>query len=60
MIIGTLSSALLVEEGELDPLTVELLELVPLGAICAWILLSGQLARATRQLRPTCAREGPT
>jgi uncharacterized protein len=52
MIIGTLSSALLVEEGGLDPSTVELLMSVPLGAICAWILLSGQL-RATVRFQPT-------
>lgn len=44
MIIGTLSAALLVDAGGLDPATVELLELVPLAAICAWILLSRQLA----------------
>lgn len=44
MIIGTLSSALLVEQAGLDRSTVELLQLIPLAAICAWILLSGQLA----------------
>jgi membrane protease YdiL (CAAX protease family) len=44
MIIGTLSSALLVDAGGLDPSTVDLLELIPLAAICAWILLRGQLA----------------
>jgi membrane protease YdiL (CAAX protease family) len=46
LVIGTLSSPLLTEGGGLDPLTVDLLELIPLAAICAWILL-------TRQLRPS-------
>jgi hypothetical protein len=44
MIIGTLSSALLVDAGGLDASIVALLEVIPLAAICAWILLSGRLA----------------
>jgi membrane protease YdiL (CAAX protease family) len=47
LVIGTLASPLLTEGGGLDPLTVDLLELIPLAAICAWILLSRQLRRST-------------
>jgi CAAX protease family protein len=43
LIIGTLSFPFLVEGGGLDPSTIELLELIPLAAFCAWILLTGQL-----------------
>jgi membrane protease YdiL (CAAX protease family) len=46
MIIGTLSTPLLVEGGGLDPYTVGLLELIPLAALCAWILLTGRLSPA--------------
>jgi membrane protease YdiL (CAAX protease family) len=48
LIIGTLSSPLLVEAGGLEALTVDLLELIPLGAICGWILLTRQLGPSTR------------
>jgi membrane protease YdiL (CAAX protease family) len=53
MIFGTLSSALLVEEGGLDGSTVALLELIPLGAICAWILLSRRLAAPADPASPS-------
>jgi membrane protease YdiL (CAAX protease family) len=55
LIIGTLSFPLLVEGGGLDPSTVELLELIPLVALCAWILLTGQLrpSRDAGALKPT-------
>lgn len=55
MIIGVLSSALLVDAGGLAPSTVALLELIPLTAICAWILLTGQLAApmGSRRTRKT-------
>lgn len=43
MILGTLSAALLVDAGGLDSSTVALLELVPLTAICVWILLGKRL-----------------
>lgn len=46
MIIGTLSTPLLVEGGGLDPYTVGLLELIPLATLCAWILLTGRLSPA--------------
>jgi membrane protease YdiL (CAAX protease family) len=44
MIIGTFSKMLLIDGGNLDPAVVDLLDSVPLVVICAWILLSGQLA----------------
>lgn len=53
LVIGTLSSALLVDAGGLDPSTVDLLELIPLAAICAWILLAGQLASSAGAAEPT-------
>jgi uncharacterized protein len=55
LIIGTLAFPLLVEGGGLDPSTVELLELIPLVALCAWILLTGQLrpSRDAGALTPT-------
>jgi membrane protease YdiL (CAAX protease family) len=43
MIISGLSAPLLVEGAGLDPSVVDLVALIPLGAICAWILLSGRL-----------------
>lgn len=47
MIIGTLSSTWLAESAGLDSATVNLLQLVPYGAIAGWIVLTGQLRRAT-------------
>ncbi|WP_211588817.1 CPBP family intramembrane glutamic endopeptidase [Allorhizocola rhizosphaerae] len=44
MIIGTLSSTVLIEAGGLDSATVEALGLIPLAAICAWILLTRRLS----------------
>ncbi|MBF9133276.1 CPBP family intramembrane metalloprotease [Plantactinospora sp. S1510] len=49
MVIGTLSAALLTDAGGLDPAAADLLGLVPLAAICAWILLTGRLAPSTRE-----------
>ncbi|MGX7672835.1 CPBP family intramembrane glutamic endopeptidase [Plantactinospora sp. DSM 117369] len=46
MVIGTLSAALLIDAGGLDPASADLLGLVPLAAICAWILLTGRLSPA--------------
>ncbi|MFC6022391.1 CPBP family intramembrane glutamic endopeptidase [Plantactinospora solaniradicis] len=43
IVIGTLSAALLIDAGGLDPASADLLSLVPLAAICAWILLTGRL-----------------
>jgi membrane protease YdiL (CAAX protease family) len=57
MIIGTLSSALLVDAGGLDPSTVALLELVPLTAISAWILLTRQLATPSNSGEPELAKD---
>jgi CAAX protease family protein len=57
MILGTLSAALLVDAGGLDPSTVELLELIPLAAICAWILLTGQLAAPSDSGEPEPVKE---
>lgn len=45
MIISAISGPLLIEGSGLDPATVDLLGLVPLGAIAAWIVVSGQLNR---------------
>ena len=43
LIIGSLESALLVEDGGLEPATVQLLGTVPLAAVAAWIVLTGRL-----------------
>jgi len=52
MVIGTLSAALLVDAGGLDPASADLLGLVPLAAICAWILLTGRLAPSVERDEP--------
>jgi membrane protease YdiL (CAAX protease family) len=57
VIIGTLSGALLVDAGGLDPSTVDLLELVPLAAIGAWLLLTGQMKKAADSGEPASATE---
>jgi uncharacterized protein len=46
LIIGALAHPLLVEGGGLDPSTADLLGLIPLVAVCAWILLTGRLTPA--------------
>lgn len=46
LVIGMLFTALLTDGGGLDPSTVDLLEFVPVAAIAAWIVLSGQLKAA--------------
>ena len=47
LIVGTLADVPFVEGGKLDPSVVALLLLSPLAAICAWIVLGGQL-KATK------------
>jgi membrane protease YdiL (CAAX protease family) len=55
LVIGTFSWALLVESG-IDPATVDLLGLVPLALICAWIVGTGRLnARANAVASPAPA-----
>ena len=44
MVLATLSTALLVGGAKIDWAVNDLLQSVPLAAICAWIILSGQLA----------------
>ncbi|MEV0719220.1 type II CAAX endopeptidase family protein [Asanoa sp. NPDC050611] len=46
MVIGTLTAALLIDGGGLDPAVADLLGLVPLAAVGAWILLTGRLRAA--------------
>jgi membrane protease YdiL (CAAX protease family) len=62
LIIGMLAFPLLVEGGGLDPSTSDLLELIPLAALCAWILLGGQLrsARDARVRKPAAEALGRT
>jgi uncharacterized protein len=57
MVLATLSTALLVGGAKIDWAVNDLLQSVPLSAICAWIILSGQL-RAERVLdqRPASAK----
>ncbi|MFL5991585.1 MAG: CPBP family intramembrane glutamic endopeptidase, partial [Rubrobacteraceae bacterium] len=43
MILATLSTALLVGGAKIDWAVNDLLQSIPLAAICAWIILSGQL-----------------
>jgi uncharacterized protein len=43
MVLATLSTALLVGGAKIDWAVNDLLQSVPLAAICAWIILSGQL-----------------
>jgi hypothetical protein len=47
MVLATLSTALLVGGAKIDWAVNDLLQSVPLGAICVWIVLSGRL-RADR------------
>jgi|HigsolmetaAR206D_1030411.scaffolds.fasta_scaffold02543_3 membrane protease YdiL (CAAX protease family) len=47
LVIGSFSDSLLGDGAGLDPATVDLLHLVPLAAICAWILLTGRLRPVT-------------
>ncbi|WP_336211842.1 CPBP family intramembrane glutamic endopeptidase [Nonomuraea sp. LPB2021202275-12-8] len=51
LIIGTFSFLFLAEGGGLDMPTIELLQLVPLSALCAWILLTGRL-HPSREAKP--------
>jgi membrane protease YdiL (CAAX protease family) len=44
MVLATLSTALLVGGAKIDWAVNDLLQSVPLAAICAWIVLSGQLS----------------
>jgi membrane protease YdiL (CAAX protease family) len=55
LVIGTLSFPLLVEQGGFDRWAVNLLELAPLAAIVAWILLTGRLHDPERTARRSTA-----
>jgi len=59
MVLSLLTASLLTsgEGGSLDAIVVTLLMLVPMGALCLWIVLSGQLsARKEAAARPMASR----
>jgi membrane protease YdiL (CAAX protease family) len=69
MVLATLSTALLAGGAKIDWAVDDLLQSVPLAAICAWIILSGQLsadrvpdqrsASASRQSAPPSLAQRP-
>ncbi|NYI05136.1 CPBP family intramembrane glutamic endopeptidase [Allostreptomyces psammosilenae] len=57
MVIGVLSESVLMESGGMSATAVNALGLVPLGAVAAWVLLTGRLGEGPAPLRERVAAE---
>jgi len=58
MVLALLTGMLLTEGGKIDEVALTLLAVVPMAAICAWLLLSGQFTRPPSRARIVDDRTG--